>query len=101
MVLLRFEHIFELNEDSKLSKPITFNLKDRFRSFDILSMRETMLAANRWLDETSRLKFKTKTSENTENQKTTKRSTRIDDNLSISLKPMEIRTFVANVQWKK
>ncbi|KAF2897558.1 hypothetical protein ILUMI_08618 [Ignelater luminosus] len=56
--LLRLEHVLERNEDPNLSKPVTVNLKGLFTPFQIVSLRETTLGANEWLNENSRLKFK-------------------------------------------
>lgn len=55
--LLRLEHVLEKNEDPNLSKPVTVNLKGIFTPFEIISIRETTLGANQWLDENKRLQF--------------------------------------------
>lgn len=57
MYLIRFEHLLEKDEDSEYSKPVTFNLQDVFRSFDIASIKETTLAGNQWLLDAKRFKF--------------------------------------------
>uniref|UniRef100_A0A336LYZ7 Alpha-mannosidase n=1 Tax=Culicoides sonorensis TaxID=179676 RepID=A0A336LYZ7_CULSO len=55
--LLRFEHLLEKDEDPEYSKPVSFNLQDVFRSFDIASIKETTLAGNQWLTDAKRFKF--------------------------------------------
>lgn len=57
-ILVRFEHILEVNEDPEYSKPAMFNLKDVFHNFDISEIRETTLAANQWKDEATRMAFR-------------------------------------------
>lgn len=55
--LIRFEHLLEKDDDTEYSKPVTFNLQDVFRSFDIAWIKETTLAGNQWLLEAQRFKF--------------------------------------------
>lgn len=100
-ILIRFEHIFEPNEDLFYSQPVSLNLRNVFTMFDMISIRETTLAANQWLDESKRLLF------NTDNNDTNKINTDSkndsqpnDDRFEISLKPMEIRTFIAEFKWR-
>lgn len=105
-ILLRFEHILSQNEDNQYSKNVTFNLKDVFGTFNILEMRETTLAGNQWLNETKRFKFETENEnpkqvpdiiakENNLNDSET--ITRNASAYDITLKPMEIRTFIIHV----
>ncbi|XP_055295904.1 lysosomal alpha-mannosidase-like [Sitodiplosis mosellana] len=100
-ILIRFEHIFEENEDKFYSRPVSFNLRNVFTTFDVTSIRETTLAANQWLEESKRLSFSTETSDankiNTEREIDAKPN---DDDFEISLKPMEIRTFIVEFEWR-
>lgn len=125
-ILLRLEHIFEKNEHSELSQPATVPLKvnnhtknsaiycwfsfvnnrwlylfviifqNLFNGFEITTLRETALAADRWLEEAIRLEWKINTKEGEV----------VDiylddvDDLTITLKPMEIRTFIATITRK-
>ncbi|KAF7271106.1 hypothetical protein GWI33_015990 [Rhynchophorus ferrugineus] len=57
--LLRLEHVFDQGEDSTLSKQATVNLKDLFTAFDVVSLKETTLGGNQWLDDNHRMKFNT------------------------------------------
>lgn len=55
--LIRFEHLLEKDEDPEYSKPVSFNLQDVFRGFDIAGIKETTLAGNQWLLNAKRFKF--------------------------------------------
>ncbi|PSN50451.1 Lysosomal alpha-mannosidase [Blattella germanica] len=102
--LLRLEHIYERNEDAVLSKPVQVKLSNLFVPFSIVSARETTLGANQWLNETQRLKWTTEsneidsdfTSEEKENHFSS--SAEEADPLTITLSPMQIRTFVIQVK---
>ncbi|XP_051024475.1 lysosomal alpha-mannosidase-like [Acomys russatus] len=95
MVLLRLEHQFAVGEDSgqNLSSPVTLNLQNLFRAFTITHLQETTLAANQPLSKASRLKWRTETGP-VSNPAPSKL-----DPTSVTLQPMEIRTFLASVQW--
>nr|XP_044995358.1 lysosomal alpha-mannosidase-like [Jaculus jaculus] len=97
MLLLRLEHQFAVGEDSgrNLSSSVTLNLQDLFSAFTITRLQETTLAANQPLASTSRLKW----TPNTGPVSYTAPSKL--DPTSVTLQPMEIRTFVASVQWKE
>lgn len=99
--LLRFEHLLEKTEDKIYSDAVTFNLRDVFGGFlDIKSVRETNLAGNQWLGDVKRFKFRAMgETERTGKEESTADSTIIagaDDSekYSITLKAMEIRTFI-------
>ncbi|XP_063472154.1 lysosomal alpha-mannosidase isoform X5 [Symphalangus syndactylus] len=97
MVLLRLEHQFAVGEDSgrNLSAPVTLNLRDLFSTFTITRLQETTLVANQLREAASRLKWTTNTGpipHQTPYQL---------DPANITLEPMEIRTFLASVQWKE
>ncbi|XP_065090817.1 lysosomal alpha-mannosidase-like isoform X2 [Ochlerotatus camptorhynchus] len=57
-LLVRFEHLLEKEEDPMYSKPVRFNLQDIFRSFSIEEIRETTLAGNQWKEDNKRFQFK-------------------------------------------
>lgn len=108
--LLRFEHLLEKNEDRNYSKPATFDLLDVFgKLFDIESVRETNLSGNLWLEEVKRFKFRAydDVGGSGEDKRTpimgsSAASNKLpgDDSLkySITLNPMQIRTFVISVR---
>lgn len=95
-LLLRLEHQFALGEDSRhnLSSPVTLDIRDLFSTFTITRLQETTLAANQLRASASRLKWTLETGPTS--HPTVPRL----DPASITLQPMEIRTFVASVQWK-
>ncbi|XP_011850339.1 PREDICTED: lysosomal alpha-mannosidase [Mandrillus leucophaeus] len=97
MVLLRLEHQFAVGEDSgrNLSAPVTLNLRDLFSTFTITRLQETTLVANQLREAASRLKWATNTGP------TPHQTPYQLDPANITLEPMEIRTFLASVQWKE
>ncbi|XP_029413237.1 lysosomal alpha-mannosidase isoform X2 [Nannospalax galili] len=96
-LLLRLEHQFAVREDSgrNLSSPVTLNLQDLFSGFTITHLQETTLAANQLLHRASRLKWKPTTGPISYSA-----PSKLDPT-SVTLQPMEIRTFLASVQWKE
>ncbi|XP_012496872.1 PREDICTED: lysosomal alpha-mannosidase [Propithecus coquereli] len=97
MLLLRLEHQFAVGEDSlrNLSSPVTLDLRDMFSAFTITSLQETTLAANQPWATASRLKWRPNTGPRP-------RSTPyLLDPAAVTLEPMEIRTFLASVQWNE
>jgi lysosomal alpha-mannosidase len=89
--LIRFEHILEKTEDPELSKPVSFNLTNVFPGNFVFS--EVTLDGNQWIGDKSRLHFKQEGSDNVEDSKApTGRA--LLTNLEITMKPMEIRTFI-------
>ncbi|XP_066204247.1 lysosomal alpha-mannosidase isoform X2 [Saccopteryx leptura] len=97
MLLLRLEHQFALGEDmvGNLSSPVTLDLTDLFSAFTIIDLKETTLAANQLRANASRLQWKSY------KDAALKPSPSQLDPASITLQPMEIRTFLASVQWEK
>lgn len=91
--MIRFEHILEKNEDPQLSQPVSFNLTRVFPGD--FEFTEVTLAANQWLDtKADRLKFTqgARAEERIETQRAQKQ--RSLENLLITLRPMEMRTFI-------
>ncbi|CAK7293605.1 Lysosomal alpha-mannosidase [Vulpes lagopus] len=95
-LLLRLEHQFAVGEGSgNLSSPVTLDLKDLFSAFTITYLQETTLAANQPRASASRLKWTPNTGPTAQPP-----PPRLDPT-TITLEPMEIRTFLASVQWKE
>ncbi|PSN38670.1 Lysosomal alpha-mannosidase [Blattella germanica] len=92
-LLLRLEHIMEKNEDPELSKPVEVNLQDLFNTFTITEIHETNLAGNQWKEDMNRLVWKT----GTERMKSSKP---LHKGPILTLKPMDILTYVIKVQRK-
>ncbi|XP_055636185.1 lysosomal alpha-mannosidase-like [Toxorhynchites rutilus septentrionalis] len=95
--LVRFEHLLEANEDPQFSQPTSFNLQSLFSNFNIGSVRETTLAGNQWKKDSSRLKFRADPVVPTEKMSSPHGAVQNDD-FDITLTPMEIRTFVIEMQ---
>ncbi|KAM8764773.1 lysosomal alpha-mannosidase isoform 2-T2 [Rhynchonycteris naso] len=97
MLLLRLEHQFALGEDmvGNLSSPVTLNLTDLFSTFTIIDLKETTLAANQLRANASRLQW------TSNKDPALKPSPSQLDPAGITLQPMEIRTFLASVQWEQ
>ncbi|KAE9549196.1 hypothetical protein FO519_007591 [Halicephalobus sp. NKZ332] len=49
-LILRLEHIFAVNEDSDLSKPVTIDISKIFKDLKVNSVKEMSLAANSYID---------------------------------------------------
>ncbi|XP_016074137.1 PREDICTED: lysosomal alpha-mannosidase isoform X2 [Miniopterus natalensis] len=96
MLLLRLEHQFAVGEDmsGNLSSPVTLDLRDMFSAFTITDLKETTLAANQLRASASRLQWTPKRGP------ILKPSPFWLDPARITLQPMEIRTFLATVQWE-
>uniref|UniRef100_A0A8C9K0Y5 Lysosomal alpha-mannosidase n=1 Tax=Panthera tigris altaica TaxID=74533 RepID=A0A8C9K0Y5_PANTA len=95
-LLLRLEHQFAVGEDSgNLSSPVTLDLGDLFSAFTITYLQETTLVANQLRASASRLKWTPNTGP------TPLPSPSRLDPATITLQPMEIRTFLASVQWEE
>ncbi|XP_033709972.1 lysosomal alpha-mannosidase [Tursiops truncatus] len=96
-LLLRLEHQFAVGEDSgrNLSSPVTLDLTDLFSAFTITDLRETTLAANQLRAHASRLQWTPNTGPTPHPSPSRLLST------TITLQPMEIRTFLASVQWEE
>ena len=92
--LIRFEHILEKNEDPQLSQPVKFNLTRIFPGD--YEFTEVTLAANQWFEKKAdRLKFNYKGAKSVDHDEPKQPQTqRFLEDLEITLRPMEIRTFV-------
>ncbi|XP_055975225.1 lysosomal alpha-mannosidase [Sorex fumeus] len=98
VLLLRFEHQFAVGEDAgrNLSSPVTLDLRDLFTTFSITQLQETTLAANQLLSKASRLQWTVSTDD--DHPKPRPAYAQLDP-AAVELRPMEIRTFLASVQW--
>ncbi|XP_012584626.1 PREDICTED: lysosomal alpha-mannosidase isoform X1 [Condylura cristata] len=99
MLLLRLEHQFAVGEDSgrNLSSPVTLDLRDLFSTFTITHLRETTLAANQLRTSATRLQWMSDMGTGPVPHPSGSQQ----DPAIITLQPMEIRTFLVSVQWKK
>lgn len=120
-LLLRLEHVLEKDEDSTLSKPVIVDLQGLFSPFEITSLRETTLGANKWLNEIEPLSFtkgdnleyfvddgdcdmqkwlEWKAYHNDLHRSRVPKETKSEDQYKILLNPMQIRSFVIDVKKK-
>lgn len=110
VLLMRFEHILEKDEDPIYSQETSFNLKDIFKMYDITDIKETTLDGNQLLSETSRMKFRAESANDIFNGNAEfsqgfkpKISINVNENtddsvkFKIDLKPMQIRTFLVSI----
>lgn len=124
-ILLRLEHFIQKNEDpSRLSEPITVDLVSLFTKLKITSIKETTLSANQFKEDLKYRELRTnmemeddfndfygsipeytpsvtmiKKSEYLSNNKH-KRIYKRDKNYFVTLKAMEIKTFIIEVEFK-
>ncbi|MEQ2226169.1 hypothetical protein ILYODFUR_024771, partial [Ilyodon furcidens] len=94
-VLLRLEHQFQNWESKVNSQPVTVNLQKLFSTLDVLGVSELNLSANQWKDEMRRFDWAP--------EKEEKPLPKTFEDLSvweITLRPMEIRTFLLRVTFK-
>ncbi|KAG5887529.1 hypothetical protein JTB14_022141 [Gonioctena quinquepunctata] len=100
--LIRLEHTFEKNEDSSLSDEVTVDIATIFGKHGIKEIKETTLGANIWLDdfkESKKFTWVTKTNGDTVVAKgdSDESAAAVDEGTKITLKPMEIRTFIIKI----
>uniref|UniRef100_A0A8C3JQ21 Alpha-mannosidase n=1 Tax=Calidris pygmaea TaxID=425635 RepID=A0A8C3JQ21_9CHAR len=88
-LLLRLEHQFERGESANSSQPVTIDLLTLFSAFAITSLQEMSLGGDLPLDAVSRLVW------------TPSRPVPKLDPSRVTLQPMEIRTFLATVQYQE
>ncbi|ESO84761.1 hypothetical protein LOTGIDRAFT_207233 [Lottia gigantea] len=98
--LLRLEHMFEVDEDVDLSKPVNVTLQDLFTTFEITSATELTLGANLPLNQLERLKWMSEDSKTTPiNESRIKyEPLKLGDDLTVTLNPMQIRTFQIQIK---
>ncbi|KAJ8263831.1 hypothetical protein GJAV_G00141790, partial [Gymnothorax javanicus] len=92
-VLLRLEHQYQAKESKRLSQPVTINLQKLFSTLVVVQVSEMSLAANQWKDEMTRMAWNGHTGE-----KPLRREEGDPSTWEVTLKPMEIRTFLLRVQ---
>ncbi|XP_071402227.1 lysosomal alpha-mannosidase-like, partial [Centroberyx affinis] len=91
-LLLRLEHQYQSWESRQHTHPVTVNLQKLFSTLEVLGVSELNLSANQWKDEMTRFDWKPQTDE----KPLPKRSG--DPSVwEVTLKPMEIRTFLLRV----
>lgn len=92
-ILLRLEHIYDVDEDSNLSANVNVETEDLQNILGFKSIRETTLGGNRYKDEVQR--FSWNVGATTRLVENNSQSPRIDD--TIELKPQQIRSFLCSL----
>ena len=96
-LLLRFAHLYSVGEDEEYSKPVTFRLTDYFPN--IVAAEEMSVTGNQLLKTMDSKKYPWKThGEAVDSTKCFEQRVYMDGDLSITLRPMEVRTLF--VQFK-
>lgn len=75
--------------------------QDLFKPFSIASARETTLGGNQWLSESQRFEWASESNDidsTFEDEELPLSSENNEDELSITLVPMQIRTFIIDIQ---
>ncbi|XP_055014640.1 LOW QUALITY PROTEIN: lysosomal alpha-mannosidase [Boleophthalmus pectinirostris] len=93
-VLLRLEHQFQTRESRTNSEPVTVNLQKLFSTLEVLGFSELNLSANQWKEDVKRFDWTPETEEEKWEQKSS-----VDPSFwDVTLRPMEIRTFLLRVR---
>uniref|UniRef100_A0A3Q0SVF1 Alpha-mannosidase n=1 Tax=Amphilophus citrinellus TaxID=61819 RepID=A0A3Q0SVF1_AMPCI len=90
-VLLRLEHQFQSWESKVNSEPVTVNLQKLFSTLEVLGVAELNLSANQWKDEMKRFDW------TPEKEKPLLKTYEDPATWEVTLRPMEIRTFLLKV----
>lgn len=95
-ILLRLEHVLEIAEGGESQK---VDLNDLFASFKITEWEEMNLAANSKLEEISRMRWTPSGClSDVDNCEPNELPPRDDEGGRVTLRPMEIRTFIVSIQ---
>lgn len=86
--LIRLEHLLDKYDDTELSQPVKFDLKDVFHGN--FNFAEVSLAGNQWIEDSKRLRFKQNGLPNSGDEISFPKL----ESTSITLEPMQIRTFI-------
>ncbi|XP_074108776.1 lysosomal alpha-mannosidase II isoform X1 [Cotesia typhae] len=98
-ILLRLEHLFEKDEAGALSQSATVNLLDLFANIEIISVRETSLGGNQWIEEMKRLQWQIESNEVDDQPYTFTPINKTEEGaMEVVLNSMEIRTFIMTVK---
>ncbi|XP_013794380.1 lysosomal alpha-mannosidase-like isoform X2 [Limulus polyphemus] len=94
-ILLRLEHFHEKDVTSELSQAVNVSLVNLFQPFQIMEIREMVLSANQYLDEVSRMRWTVANESSTQHDEPVQSLE--PANFTVTLLPMEIRTFLATI----
>ncbi|KMT06844.1 hypothetical protein BVRB_6g151860 [Beta vulgaris subsp. vulgaris] len=101
-VLLRLAHLYEIGEDKDLSVMAHVELKKLFPNKNIKKVTETSLSANQERAEMEKKRLAWKTEDSSEEETKVSKGGPVDPvKLVVELAPMEIRTFVVDLEYIK
>jgi len=109
--LLRLEHVFEAHESQSLSQPVSIDLEAFVQSLlpgsndcRVAWIRETTLGGNMWKGDFHRLGFWAESNDISDwtqrwmTQTSSNQSAAVFNSRQLELKPMEIRTFIFQIE---
>ena len=91
-IILRMEHIYEKNEDPKLSQEVDVVITALFTDFEVSDMTELNLSANQLMSDKKVFDWKTTNDVDGENISDDS-DLKVGSSWQVLLKPMQIRTF--------
>lgn len=98
--LMRFRHLYGVNENGALGKPVSFEIENLFFGRKVVKLTEMTLTANQELSQLQTLKWKHVESKDFEAQEFNEES-RLLAPFEISLIPLQIRTFLVEFSFGK
>ncbi|XP_042885144.1 lysosomal alpha-mannosidase-like isoform X3 [Penaeus japonicus] len=99
--LLRLEHMYEAGESKQHSQPASVNLKGLLVDWEVTSAVETTLAADLRKEDLHRYQWKVSSTSRQSNRIPNaqgRASGSLEKDLTVSLQPMQIRTFILTVK---
>jgi len=99
-IIVRLNHFYAVGEDADLSKPVQIDLATIFKEFDVISVTETTLSANRKLSDLHRKQWKTNTDFNDKPVSPNIPVNFVNGQALVTINPMETRTFIIHLNHK-
>ena len=96
-LLLRLEHVYQIDDPAPFNNPVTVTLDNMFTGFSVVSVTELVLGANENIDNVQRLQWNVE-----EGSKVSyKKQNVFGPSFAVTLNPIEIRTFELEVKMKQ
>ncbi|XP_075715232.1 lysosomal alpha-mannosidase [Rhinoderma darwinii] len=95
-LILRLEHPFQVHESGNYSQPVAVNLQELFSTLSLSEVEEMTLSANLPKRKMNRMYWRAEGASDLPNAN----NSSFLDPTNITLNPMEIRTFLATVQYR-